>query len=389
MNPIASLYQCRLAVVDLDAGCAHAAPLCPDILESGLGGGALASALAPLYPNATFLTSGPLGGGYAPASGAMTVSIPHSDNRGFSHAVAPLGHGAWLRQSGFDALVICGRSASPRVIRCTGGDCCLEDAPVGMADRATLRAHLLRQTEDGRAGLILADSGNANLPVAGGAEYGSLPAGTLIGPALQARNISGLCLEGGSPLPLGQLPLDNALRQAVARHTPDNALANFFTEAQCDAALVAGFKLKGAACFHCPSPCLCWIETSESTHLLLADHGAFAAALDACGSNAPACLAACDAVGVDPRVAAPLVKNSGAEEFSRILASLACTDDSPPQPASELSEAERIASILGICPRLVRRTPGLSREVLEAALGSEASTLLARSEAALGQEVFV
>ena len=387
MNQLASLYQCRLAVVDLDTGTANAAPLCPDVLELGLGGGALASALAPLYPGATVLTSGPLGGGYAPASGAMTVSIPHSDNSGFSHAIAPLGHAAWLRQSGFDALVICGRSASPRVIRCASGNCRLEDAPAGMADRAALRAHLLRRTEDGRAGLILADSGT--LPVAGGAEYGSLPAGTLIGPALQARNISGLCLEGGSPLPLGQLPLNNALRQAVARHTPANALANFFAEAQCDAALAAGFKLKGAACFHCPSPCLCWIETSKNTHLLLADHEAFAVALEACGPNAPACLAACDAAGVDPRVAAPLLKNAGTEEFSEILANLACNSDSPPQPAHELSEAERVASILGICPRLVRRTPGLSKEILEAALGSEASTLLARSEAALGQEIFV
>ncbi len=401
MNRTASFYHRRLALVDLDEGVAKTAPLALEIVEQGPGGGALAAALAERCPGAVVFSAGPLSGGYAPASGLLTLSFPRSGPRseggGLIHAVMPLGHGAWLRQSGFDALVVTGHSAAAKVIRCAGGACLLEDAPQTLPDRACLRAALLRRTEDGRAALLLADAANPALPVAGGAEYGSLPAGDIAGPVLQTRGILAVSLEGGCPLPSGQLPLDNALRRAVPASAPFPAA--FFREAQRDAALAATCKLKSAACFHCPSPCLAWIETGKNAHLLLADHGAFAAALDACGAHAPACLAACDAAGVDPRTAAPFLTNMAAGEFPGILAALPRTggSETPQRPAENLTETERLAAILGLCPRLVRRVSGLSgnafeealEETVEAVLGSGASAMLARSGQALGQEVFI
>lgn len=386
------LYHGRLALVDLAAGTAGSVPLSPDFLEEGIGGGALAAVLARQYPGAMFFCAGPLVGGYAPASGLMTVSFPHSGGGGLTHAINPLGHGAWLRQSGFDALVLTGRGKIPRVIRCAKGICTIEDAPgAGCRSRAKLRASLLRRTADGRAALVLADCSNAALPVAAGAEYGSFPAGTLTGPAMKDRNILAVCLEGGSPLPPMPTPLDNPLRRACTAPPGQSALAAFFQEAKRDFEPGLDFNLKSAACFHCPSPCLAWIKTGEGAHLLLADHGAFAAAVDACGKDAPACLAACDEAGVDPRIAGSLLKDETIDAYHAFLGAAAWNKDNsfPRPPGEQFTEAERAGLVLGMCPRLVRRVPGLTREAFDALLGDKAAAMLARSENLLGQEVFL
>lgn len=386
-------YHKRLALVDLAASTAQPVPISPDVLEQGIGGGALATVLAGQYPGAMFLCTGPLVGSYAPASGVMTISFPRSEGAGLIHAITPLGHGAWLRQSGFDALIVTGRSAVPRVIRCFKGHCLLEDAPqtAARSSRPMLRASLLRRTVDGRAALLLADSANTALPVAAGAEYGSSPVGTLIGPAMQARNILAVCLEGGSPLPPMPVPLDNPLRRACAAAPSPSALTDFFRETNQDAALGVQFGLKSAACFHCPSPCLAWIKTGNDQHLLLADHGAFAAAVSACDSDAPACLAACDQAGIDPGIAGPFLRDAAVEEYSARLGGIAWNNDNTGlrPPDGGLSEAQRAGLILGVCPRLVRRIPGLTREAFDVIPGKETAAMLARSESLLGQEVFI
>lgn len=390
---LAELYHGRLALVDIAAGTARAASLSRKVLEKGIGGGALASVLADQYPGALFLCAGPLVGSYAPASGMMTISFPRSEGGGLIHAIIPLGHGAWLRQSGFDAMVVTGRSAAPRVIRCFKGMCLLEDAPRrdACSSRAMLRASLLRRTGDGRAALLLADSTSAALPVAAGAEYGSSPAGTLAGPAMRARNILAICLEGGSPLPPMSLPLDNPLRLACSATPSPTSLTFFFQETMPDSPPGTGFSLKSAACFHCPTPCLAWIKTGKDAHMLLADHGAFSAAVAACGSNAPACLSACDQAGIDPRIAGPFLKDAAIEEYSALLGTAEWNNDNSglQPPEGKLSEAQRAGLILGVCPRLVRRIPGLTREAFSAALGEETDATLSRSEGLLGQEVFI
>jgi len=387
------LYHGRLALVDLAAGTAQPVPLSRDVLERGIGGGALALVLAEQYPGAMFFCAGPLVGSYAPASGLMTISFPRSEGGGLVHAITPLGHGAWLRQSGFDALVVIGRSAAPRVVRCLKGVCLLEDAPErdARSSRAALRASLMRRTEEGRAALLLADGPNAALPVAAGAEYGSDPAGTLAGPAMQARNVLAVCLEGGSSLPPVSLPLDNPLRLVCSAAPGPDALAFFFRETDRNSAPSAAFSLKSAACFHCPSPCLAWIKTGDDAHMLLADHGAFAAAVAACGGDAPACLAACDQAGVDPRIAGPFLMDAAVAEYSALLRAAAWNDNNAVlrPPGRRLSEAQNAGLILGVCPRLIERMPGLTREAFDAALGGETAAILARSQGLRGQEVFI
>ncbi len=102
---LASFYHGRFALADLTTKAATAVPLPPDILSKGIGGGAFAAALLAYYPDALCLCAGPLTGSYAPASGLATLSFIRRAGAEPVHAVIPLGHGAWLRQSGLEDLL--------------------------------------------------------------------------------------------------------------------------------------------------------------------------------------------------------------------------------------------------------------------------------------------
>ena len=373
MNTLAAFYHQRMALVDLAAGTASSVPLPPDALQKGLGGPALAEVLAEQYPGALIFAAGPLTGGFAPASGLMTATMPQQGG-GMVHLALPLGHGAWLRQSGFDVLVLTGKSTAPRVVRCGKGQCGLAAAPAGLSGchtggRTALRAALLRGTADGRAGLILADTleEGAALPPAAGSEYGSLPHGALLSAALRAKNVMALCLEGGSPLPPMPVPLDNPLRRAVlpAKGGANQALLHELElEAGKAMALPPSMRWKSAACYHCPSPCLAWIEAEQNRQMLAGDHAALAALLAADAPGAASSLNAGDEKGVD------------------------CVVASAPAPV-ELSAAMRVALILGVCPRLVRREASLSRDVFAATVGAAMAARLPQAESLLTQRVLL
>jgi aldehyde:ferredoxin oxidoreductase len=382
MRFFTSFYHRRLALVDLDTEESPAFPIREDVLEEGIGGLALCKTLAELYPNALILAAGPYTGSFAPASGQLVALLPEAEN--CRQVALVLGHGAWLRRSGFDALVIRGKSASPRILRHAKGQCWLEDAgQVGNGARDALRAALLRRTEDGLAGLILADKAGKgaeenDLPSAAGAEYGPLPGGHILGPALQSRNILALMLEGGTSLPPVPIPVDNALRDVPA---VGNASA-FFEEL----ALAVGDKLplpssapiRQAACHHCPSPCLAWLPTPSGRHLLAADHAALAFAVRNFGPDYAAYLETCDVRGLDP-VGSQAVLGQG---------ETAVTGDGLRAPA-RASDDMRAGLVLGICPRLIRRSPGLTLESAAFFLGEGMTERVERAVNAVAPEVYL
>lgn len=382
MSFFTAFYHRRLVLADLDAEEISTLPIREDVLEEGIGGLTLCSTLAELYPHALILSAGPYTGSFAPASGRLAVLLPEDRN---CRQVAPaLGHGAWLRRSGFDALVIRGKSSSPRVLRCAKGQCRLEDAgQVGNGGRDALRAALLRRTEDGLAGLILADKADNGaeenaLPSAAGAEYGPLPGGHVLGPALQSRNVLALMLEGGARLPPVPIPVDNALRDVPAA---GNASA-FFEEL----ALAAGENLslpspapiRRAACHHCPSPCLAWLPTPSGRHLLAADHAALAFAVRSFGLDYAAYLETCDVRGLDP-VGSRAVFGQG---------ETAVTGDGLRAP-TRASDDMRAGLVLGICPRLIRRSPGLTLETTASFLGEGMAKRVERAVGSVAPEVYL
>ncbi len=391
MNALSPFYHGRLALIDLDAGRACAQPMPRKALEQGLGGPALAEALAEDYPGALICAAGPLTGGFAPASGLLTAMLPQEDGDA-AHTVLPLGHGAWLRQSGFDALLIAGAAAAPCLIRCADGDCVLEKAGSDLTlafNRAALRGALLRRTADGRAGLILADSHRAETgspldpPPAAGGEYGPLPNGAPIAAAMRRKNILALSLEGGGPLPPMPLPLDNFLRQSLkaSKYSGKDALLRELAAGTGgQAVLPSGLSYKIAACHHCPSPCLAWVEAGKDRHLLAADHAGLAAALAACGAQTAACLGIADERGLDLAGLAPLY--AGRNEIG-------AQNDATRAVPAELPEAARIGLLLGLCPRLILREAALSPEALAAALGKDMLPRLSEAASSVTRRVLI
>ncbi|MDR2820048.1 MAG: hypothetical protein LBB60_05925 [Desulfovibrio sp.] len=407
MNVFSAWYHQRLACVDLASGQTEAMPLRRDALEEGVGGVALGSVLSRRWPDALILAACPYTGGFAPASGHLAATFPQED--GTAPAVLALGRGAWLRRSGFDALVIRGQSASPCLLRCRGGQCSLEKLPSSEPGRGRnrLRAALLRSTADGLAGLILADreaaSENADAPSAAGAEYGPLPGGSVLGPALQRKKVLALILEGGNTLPPMPIPAENPLRRAVPaqrgqleglrmeivlaaeKNLPPSPAsgANDGTGSARVHALIEFLPsgARHAACSHCPSPCLAWIPAPGGGHLLAADHDGLLAALQSFGRECAAYLSLCDARGLDPVGSQPVFAGkspAGATASGRQAA----------RGLSALTEEMRIGLTLGICPRLIRRVSAPDMGAA-AYLGGDMATRVAQASDLVPREVYL
>ena len=407
MNIFSAFYHQRLAYVDLTSGKAETLPLGRDRLEEGIGGPALGSVLAGDWPDALILTAGPYTGSFAPASGHLAVTFPAED--GLAPAILASGRGAWLRRSGFDALVIRGRSASACCLRCRGGQCFLEKAPPSASEgnRNRFRAELLRGTADGLAGLLLADRAgspeDADLPPAAGTEHGLLSCGAALAPALLRRRIPALVLEGGSALPLVPIPAENVLRAAVpAQKGPLKGLYDeliLAAETNLQRASPGGEKrepdiarihvileslpsfrgVRHAACTHCPSPCFAWIPVPRGGHLLAADHEGLLASLQSFGEEYAAYLGLCDARGLDPVGSQSVFAGRSATAPGGRAAR------APSTPTEEM----RLGLMLGICPRLIRRVPALGMVAAVAFLGGDMAERIGRAGKLVPREVHI
>lgn len=383
MSAFSAYFHKRLALADLGTGNCRGLDLDDDLIRAaltgaGADGSGLAGALSDLYPSALVLAAGPLGGSFAPASGLLTLVARHNGRRDL--AFVPQGHGAWLRASGLDALVITGVASRPALLRVSGGACRVEALPVSESapDRNLLRNALLRRTETGQAALLLADCGvdRHQRPVsAAGLENGPMEGGAVAGAALDYRNLAALLLEGRGPLPPVPLPLRNEARIATTAREPawpkELALHGV-------AGLPRKIRWKSAACLHCPAPCLAWVRTGEDQWLLCGDHAGFAAALQACGERAPACLALCDGLGLDLATYAPLLAGTAPEDMREVLLSATASQDHPlpgPPETPPATPPERAGAVLGLCPKLIRRYPALTTDMLAGLLEGDVRSL--------------
>jgi aldehyde:ferredoxin oxidoreductase len=356
-------YHKRLALADMAAERFSIVPLREDLLAEALGGAALGSLLHARRPDAFILCAGPLTGGFAPASGLAAAVFRRNDD--ICRLPVLQGIGAMLRQSGVDALAIAGRAKHPLTLRLGRGTGRLERAKTPLFPdypRAVQREELLRTTQDGNAALLLAGSGTSGLRGAG-THFGAAEHASELAGALRDRNCAALAFEGGSALPPMPVPVDAPLRARLA------SAACFAQEcAAYGAQIPAGMSWKSAACYHCPSPCHAWVKRSAGDYVYCADHRAFAALINACGAAAPDALALCDAYGLDPLQAAPLLANAGIADMPAMLEK-ALDDHADPggaKPAAreEMTESARAGMILGICPHLLRRNPSVTLEDL-------------------------
>ncbi|MDR1776200.1 MAG: hypothetical protein LBR31_00025 [Desulfovibrio sp.] len=354
MNDTAAYYHKRFLVADCASGrCAGEEISEEFLLESLTAPGGLAVALSRKYPESAVFGAGPLTGSFAPASGGLTLAFDGGRNVAF----IPLGHGAALRQCGFDALALIGMASGTAMLRCRPAAATVENIPA-FSDRRELRRRLLLTTENGLASLILADAPQGRDAIAAaGLENGPSPQGRLAYRALRQHGLLALSLEGEGLLPPIPVPLNNVAREAVGRPSP--AWENEIAPTGTAGAMPKNVVWKSAACLHCPSPCLAWLQ-SGAFWILHADHKGFAAALARHRENTPTFLEFCDRRGLDATVCAGL----GPPES--ILESPDATDFEIPEPAGlDLADDAVAAGLtLGLCPKLLRRFPALSSATL-------------------------
>jgi hypothetical protein len=369
-------YHKRLALADMAAERLDIVPLREDTLATAIGGAALGSLLHTSYPDAFILCAGPLTGSFAPASGLAVAAFPR--NGELRRLPVLQGIGAMLRQCGVDALALVGRAGNPLSLRLRRGTGGLERAKTPLHPehaRAAQREELLRTTQDGSAALLLAGADATELRGAG-MHLGPVPRASALAGALRDRNCAALVFEGGSALPPVPVPADTPLRARLA------AAGCFARELAAQGArLPSGMAWKSAACHHCPAPCQAWVKMSAGGYAFCADHQAFAALVNACGAAAPDALAACDAFGLDPQLAASLLKGASNTDISailgRALAEHAVHGGAEKATQEEETQSVRAGMVLGICPHLLRRHPAVTLEDLAGLLDGDLRRRLA------------
>ena len=348
-----------VAVADLDRGIVERRPLPEEVRSEH------AARLSDLFPHAVVIAAGSLTGSFAPASGLVTVSADGKKSFLAGHT------GRALRLCGLDALIITGRSDTPRylLIDEQGGSFRPADASL---DVPAARNALLRAA---RAASPACADGNPLPLVTGPAAFlgcaasclaydtGTAPRSAAAALALAARGLAGIGFCGSTGF-ASPVPPDTPLRAAVPaqRVTSGNLAAILNAAGGCSRAdaVTPGRSL---ACFACPAPCGFWMSLGKAFTACTSPE-ALAVLLNAgaSGTRAAEILALGETFGVD---AAALASLTAAAELPASLE--ACTSAASPLP-DERRDADIDASAeeYGICPFFLKRFPAVSAALRQA-----------------------
>jgi hypothetical protein len=254
------LFNGNMLFVDLTEGTLEEREIDDDLFRRRIGGAPL---LASLTPNESIgLAAGPLTGLPCPAGG-MAVACVEFERK---HRFAPvlLNAGLELKLTGFDAVVIEGKSESPVYlwIRDEVADLVKADGISGDDAWETI-AGIRKEQGDQRVQVISSSKGpSASLDYASGWD------GIGFGGAMRDMNLRAVAFRG-----MGEVLL--ADHDAVLSKCSEMMKASSKTVGQRSgvkgllrpeaAARIKGLK-RDRACFSCPYPCMSYADTGDATH---------------------------------------------------------------------------------------------------------------------------
>jgi hypothetical protein len=254
------LFNGKMLFVDLAEGTLEEREIDDDLFTRRIGGAPL---LASLTPNESIgLAAGPLTGLPCPAGG-MAVACVEFERK---HKFAPvlLNAGLELKLTGFDAVVVEGRSESPVYlwIRDEVADLVKADKLAGKDAWETI-AGIRKEQGDQRVQVISSSKGpSASLDYVSGWD------GIGFGGAMRDMNFQAIAFRG-----MGEVSLAN--RDAVLSRCSEMMKASGKIVGQRSGvrslvrpeatARIKGLK-RDRACFSCPYPCMSYAETGDATH---------------------------------------------------------------------------------------------------------------------------
>jgi hypothetical protein len=254
------LFNGNMLFVDLAGGTIEEREIDDDLFRRRIGGAPL---LASLTPNESIgIAAGPLTGLPCPAGG-MAVACVEFERK---HRFAPilLNAGLELKLTGFDAIVIEGRSESPVYlwIRDEVADLVKADKLSGKDAWETI-AGIRKEQGDQRVQVISSSKGpSASLDYVSGWD------GIGFGGAMRDMNLRAIAFRGMGEIPMADhatvLSKCSEMMKASGKMVGQRSGVRSLLRPEA-AARINALK-RDRACFSCPYPCMSYAETGDATH---------------------------------------------------------------------------------------------------------------------------
>lgn len=348
-----NLFNGNMLFVDLADGTLEEREIDDDLLRRRIGGAPL---LASLTPNESIgLAAGPLTGLPCPGGGMAVACVEHERKHRFAPVL--LGAGLELKLTGFDAIVIEGRSEAPVYlwVRDEVADLIKADRTAGKDCWETI-SEIRKEQGDQRIQVISSAKGpSASLSYASGWD------GIGLGGAMREMNLKAIAFRG-----MGEIELENRDAVLVRCSEMMKSSGPLIGKRKGSASLLpheAAMRIDGLkrsrACFSCPYPCMSYTETGDNSHpssLLMDQRSATFLAKASMVGDIAAPLARLHRNGFCLRGDITPGENSADDLVSRIIASperSSFNDGTFDTITEGVGEYDLIAAgyVLGICPR--------------------------------------
>ncbi len=355
---MANTYNGTVLVVDLAQGECETLDLEEEWVKSKLGGAALNLELYRKYAeqDPIIFGSGLLTATFVPCSSAAIVTAKSPLRQSIGHAAFTWQTGIELKLTGFDFVVILGKSEKPVRLWLHDGLADIDDSEdvwgqttweTTDALRKAYGDDLIQVLSIGKAG----ESGHALAQIS--ENYWGSKDKFGFGALMGAKNVKALALRGLGALEVpdgffGQcIKLMKAIRGGAIKGKagakdiiPSLALSPEVGK------VLTPMVHRDDACFNCPYPCNTFVKYREASDVmastdveepgcLITDLSGFSAFISL-GKDAPAALEKCFKLGIEPTASAMLVKSKGKADLAGVLEGLDTLADS----GGSLSEAD-------------------------------------------------
>ena len=421
----------RMAVVHLDNRTVEVVTPDGDLARESVGAAFNLALIERYGADSLVLGGGPLTGTLAPASallvgsfapGVAAQAAQSAQSTSIRHVPLLLTAGPDFRFSGIDHLVLLGAAERPTLLHIDGGRVRFVELPKQASDLPSLETSLRRSAPPFRSAILTSPAAEAGVPFAAASigAKGSLDKAGLAG-AMAVKNLKGILLGGSGGIGFAAEDLRRSL-ELVAKIKGQKKKAGGFTSVveaagggDCLKAL-KGAKLRDAACFHCPAPCMVHAEFAETNPrlpggpkkkggVLLLDHMGWIALAKKRGGQSLPLLREALRLGLDPSAAASFLPREGTpasdiDALSAMAKGGPALSPSTASPTTDLTfggglapigtgEAARkrnaLAFVLGVCPLFLQRFPQVAEalpaflpaDVTPASLDRTADNLLA------------
>lgn len=307
----------RIAIVDLEKAATTQTALTAEMAEF-IGGAAVNALLLEKYSQQMplVLGTGPLTGGFAPASCLMVASFPSKD-RGICHVPVVIKSGPMLKLSGLDFVVFTGQAPRPCVVVLSKGNIQVEtaDALAGMDIPATVKRLKARGMKDvvlvtGPGAHSFSRHHSAFTSVFGGFDRCGLAG------YMASKNIRAIVLNGGGKIAFNEEDLETSrvLSAQVHKQLPRSrsmTVLGKITGNNSARKLVKKYFSHSHACFHCPAGCINFLKTPgmqtcaaevETRGAFILDHQSFAVLAQTHPKDAHILMKKALTMGLDPLV---------------------------------------------------------------------------------------